>query len=104
MRIATKKRIAAIFDHGIRWQAGPFRFYRLPARVREKGRVSILIAKKRMAKSVDRNRMRRLIREGWRAIRHDSWDVLITVGNVNPQVVTQQQVLKWIETGSRQFP
>ena len=62
----------------------------------------MLVAKKRFPKSVERNRIRRVLKEAWRLKAPESaknWDVLISVGNLNPARIDLKDALKWIEEG-----
>ena len=110
MKLSTKSKIQELLEKGKRWQAGPMRFYGLAVKGEREARWGILVPKKHIRKSVDRNRLKRLVRESWRRLEDASdavnkkpkWDLLIRLGSgVDSDSVTQPQVFKWLQEGLR---
>ncbi len=93
-RLGGKKQLATLFKNGKAVKAYPFILLYLPASFAETvpGRVAISIPKKRVRKAVNRNRIRRQVREAYRKNKHILKDSL--------QEVKQQYAMLIIFVGS----
>jgi ribonuclease P protein component len=72
-RLSHKKEIDALFNEGLSFTLGNFRvFYLLRPPVPDGIRIKVLVAvpRKKFRRAVDRNRLRRMIREAYRLNRH----------------------------------
>jgi ribonuclease P protein component len=72
-RLSHKKEIDALFNEGLSFTLGNFRiFYLLRPPAADGVRIKVLVAvpKKKFKRAVDRNRLRRMIREAYRLNRH----------------------------------
>lgn len=86
-RVTGDKRIEALFSRGRSFMSYPFRVVYLATTPEETTPLSILVSipKRRIKSSVDRNRMKRLVREAYRQNKHllasrefaenEHWDV-----------------------------
>jgi ribonuclease P protein component len=64
-RLKSRKAIDALFNKGQRFTAAPFRVFYKP--VEEEGLLmGVAVGTKHFKKAVDRNRIKRMIREAWR--------------------------------------
>lgn len=66
-RLKSRKRIDELFEKGQRFNAGPFRvFYLLQHSAKPSIKCGAGVSTKNFKRAVDRNRIKRLIRECWR--------------------------------------
>ena len=67
-RLSGKKIVVRLFESGLSFSEYPFRIYFLSAELPTRSSVQVLfsVPKKKFPKAHDRNRIRRLMREGWR--------------------------------------
>ena len=66
-RLKSRKRIDELFEKGQRFNAGPFRiFYLMQAGTKPSLKCGAGASSKNFKRAVDRNRIKRLIRECWR--------------------------------------
>lgn len=72
-RLSWKRHIDCLFEKGQTFIAFPLRVVYLPLETQEETPLSILISvpKKRMKHAVDRNHIKRLVRENYRLQKHD---------------------------------
>ena len=77
-RLSWKRHIDCLFQNGQSFIAFPLRVVYLPLETQEKTPLSILISvpKKRMKHAVDRNHIKRLVRENFRLQKYDLADPL----------------------------
>lgn len=79
MKQPTKATISKLLDQGVRWRQGFFRFCAIQDG-RDPSSFGILIGRKAYRRAVDRNRIKRLVREAWRLHETDiepGWNILI---------------------------
>jgi len=71
-RLSGKKAIADLFDRGQAFTLYPFRvFWKVSdTRMPVPARVAVSVSKRLFKKAVDRNRIKRLIKEAWRLNKH----------------------------------
>lgn len=79
-RLSLQKEINYLFEQGLSFSIYPLRIVYLEKQTIEKVPASILISvpKKRLKHAVDRNRIKRLIRESYRLTKHKFWEHLFT--------------------------
>jgi len=66
-RLKSRKRIAALFESGKKFNAGPFRVFYLQNNPGKQAlRFGVGVSVRNFKKAVDRNRIKRLTRECWR--------------------------------------
>jgi ribonuclease P protein component len=72
-RLSKKKSIQELFDKGSSFTFYPFRIHYIPIKAEEilYNRVLFTVAKKNFRKAVDRNRIKRLMREAYRLTKHE---------------------------------
>ena len=102
MRLSTQSRINETFKQGRRWTNGALGFSCLIRKDFRK-RLVILIAKKNYPSAVDRNRLRRLVREAWKkgeTMVQPGADLVITVRRgLNPKVIKFFDIEKMLLNG-----
>jgi ribonuclease P protein component len=78
-RIKSRKLFDLLYTKGKSWQRHPFRMVwsEIPYRENAPLMVAVAVPKRRMPHAVDRNRMKRLIREAYRLNRQDLADLLV---------------------------
>lgn len=71
-RLSNKRLIAQLFNKGSSFYLYPFRFTFLPStEINTPAQVLIAVSKKRFKRAVDRNLLKRRIREGYRLLKYD---------------------------------
>ncbi|MBI4668567.1 MAG: ribonuclease P protein component [Elusimicrobia bacterium] len=100
MKLSTKHKFQTILDHGIRWNTGPLRFFAL-ARPGETTKLGIIIPKKSYRRAVDRNRLKRLLRESLKKVNFvPGRDILIMVrSGIDPRKISRQKMELWLLSG-----
>lgn len=101
VKLSVKKRTRHILDRGMRWRSGPFLFWAAPSK-ESRPNLSVLGSRKIYPKAVERNRIRRLIRESWWAIEdkiQPNWEILVLPqGGINMKMVKQGEIQEWLMT------
>lgn len=71
-RLKSKKELGELFAHGKSFLLYPFKIvYHTPSQKTEaRSKVAFAVSKKKLKNAVDRNRMKRLMREGYRLNKH----------------------------------
>ena len=81
-KLCNQKEIDRIFSEGKSLSVSPFRLLYVETEAREQPAVKVLIAvpKKKLRLAVQRNRMKRLIREAYRLSKHNLIDAVLQSG------------------------
>lgn len=88
MRLPRERRLRLQGDfdrlrsQGVRLECGSFFLNAARATADSPARLGIVVAKKQLAKAVDRNRAKRLLREAFRAVGEElpaGWDIILVV-------------------------
>ncbi len=98
-RLKSSKRIAALFKQGQSLAQYPLRVVWMPVEKRPQDatvQMTVSVPKKKFPRAVQRNRLRRQVRECWRLHKH----LALETAACKPQGVA----LMWIYTGSEPLP
>ncbi|MBI4062897.1 MAG: ribonuclease P protein component [Elusimicrobia bacterium] len=100
MKLSTKRKIQILLDKGTRWGHGPFVFFALPA-ANSKTTMGTLIGRQAYRRSVDRNRLKRLVRVAWQNIspRPNQEILVIIKRGLEIKNVGQAQINTWLSQG-----
>ena len=93
-RLRTRQEFAAVYDAKVRQASGPLVVYARPNELPHP-RLGLSTSRK-VGAAVRRNRIRRLLREGFRHLQHDlpaGYDILVVVRPHEPLVLAEYQKL-----------
>ncbi|MEK7287968.1 MAG: ribonuclease P protein component [Elusimicrobiota bacterium] len=99
MKLSTKAQIQKLLDRGTRWGDGPIQFFSLPANGLQE-QLGIIVLKKAYRRAVDRNRIKRLIRESWRRLPPVPQEnfLLMVHSGLNARTIKLKDMDLWIKT------
>ena len=100
-RLSSLKLIKALFDNGSSFLLYPYRIIYLPAPVLQKHPLTVLISvpKKKFSRAVDRNRIKRLIKEAFRLNKKEHFypllpktqnGLLLVIQYIAPEILSQE--------------
>jgi len=81
-RLCSETRITELFQNGESFMSYPVRVVFLASKAVEKPRIQVLMSvpKKKLKHAVDRNRVKRLLREAYRLNKHPLWAQVVESG------------------------
>jgi ribonuclease P protein component len=79
-RLKRRKAIGALFSGGHKCQAFPLRVLFVPVPAGQGLRAGVTVSSRYFKRAVDRNRVKRLLREGWRTVKAELCQRLQTEG------------------------
>jgi ribonuclease P protein component len=91
-RVSGREEFAAVFDAKVRFSRGPLTAYALPT-TRKTPRIGFSVSR-RVGTAPRRNRIKRLLREAFRLMRHDfprAYDIVIVVRPHEPLILAEYQ-------------
>ena len=91
-RVRGREEFAAVFDAKVRFSRGPLTAYALPT-THDTPRLGLSVSR-RVGTAPQRNRIKRLLREAFRLMRHDfprAYDLVIVVRPHEPLILAEYQ-------------
>jgi ribonuclease P protein component len=91
-RVAGREEFSAVFDAKVRASRGPLTVYALPTD-RPSARLGLSVSR-RVGSAPRRNRIKRMLREAFRLVRHDfprSYDLVVVVRPHEPLILAEYQ-------------
>ena len=100
MKLSTKRRVQALLDRGMRWDSGPLRFFSLPSS-QDGPKLGLLTSRKAYPRAVDRNRLKRLLRQAWRNIKvQGKREILVFIKRgIDIKNANQEKMNGWLGFG-----